>query len=403
MEHQHDNSELIRKALQSVPLPSQAVRELLSISQKEDVDMQRIIDTITSDEALTARVIRVVNSALFGMKRQISSVQQATVLLGRGAIVQMAVGVAALHTETAAPADLPLSRQAFWRHSMGTAFLARHVATSHGGGNTEKAFTAGLLHDIGKLVLMGYLGPEYTFVLQCAQEEQRPLHCVERDVLGADHDDIGRELCDKWKLSNALREAATLHRPEAGADRLNRIVQAANAAVKAVGVGESGNPHVHLAQLPHTEVRQAARDLGFIRTLPHEVMRIEQAFRSGGGHDPKGEALRATEATKGTVFIQVQDETLEALIAIALCGLGFVPKRYPLGANGPRDPRAAAAYTPLVGGVTDGAPPQAAEGTWVDVAAWRHERSPGTEGTINLEALRLWLDQELGTPRTEKV
>ena len=74
MEHQHDNSELIRKALQSVPLPPRAVRELLRISQKADVDMQRIIDTITSDEALTARVIRVVNSALFGMKRQISSV-----------------------------------------------------------------------------------------------------------------------------------------------------------------------------------------------------------------------------------------------------------------------------------------------------------------------------------------
>jgi putative nucleotidyltransferase with HDIG domain len=403
MEHQHDNSELIRKALQSVPLPPRAVRELLRISQKADVDMQRIIDTITSDEALTARVIRVVNSALFGMKRQISSVQQATVLLGRGAIVQMAVGVAALHMETAVPADLPLSRQAFWRHSMSTAFLARHVATSCGEADAEKAFTAGLLHDIGKLVLMGYLGPEYTFVLQRAQEEQRPLYRVERDMLGADHDDIGRELCDKWKLSASLREAASLHRSDAGADRLNRIVQAANAAVKAAGVGESGNPHVHLAQLPQTEVQETARNLGFIRELPHEVARIERAFRSGGGHDPEGEEAEATEATKGTIFVQVQDETLEALVAIALCGLGFEPKRYPSGANGPRDARALGALdVDCVGGVTDGAPPQAADGTWVDVAAWRHERSRGAEGTINLAALRTWLDRALDAPQTEK-
>ncbi|NBB75381.1 MAG: HDOD domain-containing protein [Bacteroidetes bacterium] len=403
MEHQHDHSELIRKALQSVPLPPRAVRELLRISQQADVDMQRIIDTITSDEALTARVIRVVNSALFGMKRQISSVQQATVLLGRGAIVQMAVGVAALHTETAVPADLPLSRQAFWRHSMSTAFLARHVATSCGEADAEKAFTAGLLHDIGKLVLMGYLGPEYTFVLQRAQEEQRPLYRVERDMLGADHDDIGRELCDKWKLSTSLREAASLHRPDAGADRLNRIVQAANAAVKAAGVGESGNPHVHLAQLPQTEVQQTARNLGFIRELPHEVSRIERAFRSGGGDDPEGEEAAPTEATKGTIFVQVQDATLEALVAIALCGLGFAPERYPSGANGNRKTRGTEVLkADLVGGVTDEAPPQSSEVTWLDVTAWQQARLGATSGTINVAALRAWLDRELGPPQAKK-
>lgn len=403
MERQHHSTELIRKALQSVPLPPRAVRELLRISQDADVDIQRIIDTITSDEALTARVIRVVNSALFGMKRQISSVQQATVLLGRGAIVQMAVGVAALHMETAVPADLPLSRQAFWRHSMSTAFLARHITASWGEGDTEKAFTAGLLHDIGKLVLMGYLGPEYTYVLQQAQEEQYPLHVVERNMLGADHDEIGRELCDKWKLSESLQEAASLHRSNGKASRLNRIVQAANAAAKAAGVGKSGNPHVNAWQLPDAEIQQAASDLAFIRALPYEVMRIEQAFRAGGGQEPTADESDATESTKGTVFVQMQDEPLAALIAIALSGLGFTPHRFQAGPEGEGDiPASKPIDADLVGGVTDGAPPQNADGVWLDVTSWREEGLSGMAGTINVAALRAWLDRKLSAPHAEQ-
>lgn len=397
MNQQRDNSELIRKALQSVPLPSRAVRELLLISQESDVEMQRIVDTITSDEALTARVIRVVNSALFGMNRQVSSVQQATVLLGRQAIVQMAVGVAALHMETAVPADLPLSRQAFWRHSMSTAFLARHISAGWGEVDAEKAFTAGLLHDIGKLVLMGYLGPEYTYVLQHAQREQKPLDEVERAMLGVDHDHIGQELCDKWKLSASLREAASLHHPEGEPSALNRIVQAANAVAKATGVGESGNPHVHPSRVPAAGARQAARDLTFIRELPREVARIERAFRASGAQEVEEAAAEAIEATKGTVMVRIHDETVRALITIVLCGMGFTPHLLQADADGGEVKK-----PDLVGGITDGALPQASDATWLDLASWRQERRGGEDGPINLAELREWMDWEWSAPRTPK-
>lgn len=403
MRKQH-HSAFIHEALQAVSLPPRAVRELLRISQAPDVDTKRIVDTITSDEALTARVIRVVNSALFSVKREITSVQQATVLLGREAIVQIAVGVAALHIETAISSDLSLSRRSFWQHSMSTAFLARQMSATGGDVNAEQAFTAGLLHDIGKLILMGYLGPEYNHVLDQAKQDNRPLDAVERDMLGIDHDAVGRELCDRWKLSASLRDGASIHRLDEDSSPLTRIVRAANAAAKALDIGESGNAHVDLQYLGGEELREATRDLAFLRSLPEEVSRIEQAFRLSG--DPEAEEADSSvvASEKGTVLIQVQDQVLAALLAIVLCGLGYTPR---VGRPGGMGDRGTEGSTPadldLAAGITDEpSSPQAAEMAWLDVASWRQERQNGKEEVINLVALREWIDHTLRARHPEK-
>lgn len=389
---------LIQKALQSVPLPPRAVQELLRLSHESDVDMQRIVDTITSDEALTARVIRVVNSALFGLTRRVSSVQQATVLLGKGAITQIAVGVAALHIETAIPTDLPLSRQAFWRHSMGTAFLARHLGRNTSGVDTEEAFTAGLLHDIGKLVLMGYLGPEYSHVLNEAATARRPLHQVEREMLGVDHDDIGRELCNRWKLSDTFQSALSVHK-DGEADALKRIVQTANAASKAAQVGRSGNAFVHLDRLALRDVRQMAQSWAFIQDVPAEVEEIERAFRVSADRDESASDLQPVRGAGGTVLVQVADAKLDALLVMTLAGAGYQPQS--VASNGAASP----ADAEPVAGITDQAGSTTEEGAWpwLDVAAWRAEHHPETDReAIDITALCEWLTTQIDTPATEE-
>jgi len=363
------------------------VQELLRLSHESDVDMRRIVDTITSDEALTARVIRVVNSALFGLKRRVSSVQQATVLLGKGAITQIAVGVAALHMETAIPSDLPLSRQAFWRHSMGTAFLARQIGRNTPTADTEEAFTAGLLHDIGKLVLMGYLGPEYSHVLQQAESDRRPLHHVEREMLGVDHDDIGRELCNRWKLSDTFQSALSIHK-DGETDALKRIVQTANAASKAAQVGQSGNAFITLDRLGVREMKQIATNWEFIRDVPAEVMEIERAFRLSGEDDGSEAESQPVQGAGGPVVVQVADAKLEALLMITLAGAGYRPQS--VGSNG-----AAPADEP-VAGLTDQADAVDTNGEWLDVAAWRTEHHRGADhDAIDVRALRTWLITEI--------
>lgn len=388
MNGNYSEGTLINKALQSVPLPPRAVQELLRLSHESDVDMQRIVNTITSDEALTARVIRVVNSALFGLKRRVSSVQQATVLLGKGAITQIAVGVAALHMETATPSDLPLSRQAFWRHSMGTAFLARQLGRNTSTVDTEEAFTAGLLHDIGKLVLMGYLGPEYAHVLQQAESDRRPLHQVEREMLGVDHDDIGRELCNRWKLSDTFQSALSVHQDDE-TNALKRIVQTANVASKAAQVGQSGNAFVTLDRLSVREMQQIARNGEFIRDVPAEVVEIEQVFRLSGEDDTSAAEPQPVQGAGGTVWVQVADATLEALLVMTLAGAGYRPQS--VGSNG-----AAPAADEPVAGVTDQADAVDTGKEWLDVAAWRTEHHRGVDHhAIDVRALRTWLTTEI--------
>jgi HD-like signal output (HDOD) protein len=391
------DSTLIQKALQSVPLPPRAVQELLRLSHEADVDMQRIVDTITSDEALTARVIRVVNSALFGLKRRVTSVQQATVLLGKGAITQIAVGVAALHMETSIPSDLPLSRQSFWRHSMGTAFLARELGRTTPDVDAEEAFTAGLLHDIGKLVLMGYLGPEYSHVLEQAANDQQPLHQVEREMLGVDHDDIGRELCNRWKLSDSFQSALSVH-ADGEASGLKRIVQTANAAAKAAQVGQSGNMFVTLDRLSLPEMRQVAQNWTFIQDVPAEVVEIERVFRLNAA-DADGAATNMTpiQGAGGTVLVRVDDAKLEALLMMTLAGAGYRPQ--PVASSG----AASTAEAEPVAVLTDEGRSADDGETWLDVAAWRAEHHRGADhSAIDVNALRSWMVTAIGTRKAEE-
>jgi putative nucleotidyltransferase with HDIG domain len=395
MNTNRNDSSLIHKALQSVPLPPRAVQELLRLSHEADVDMQRIVDTITSDEALTARVIRVVNSALFGLERRVTSVQQATVLLGKEAITQIAVGVAALHMETSTSSDLPLSRQSFWRHSMGTAFLARELGRTMPDVDGEEAFTAGLLHDIGKLVLMGYLGPEYSHVLEQAANDQRPLHHVEREMLGVDHDDIGRELCNRWKLSGSFQSALSVHEDDE-ANGLKRIVQTANAAAKAAQVGQSGNAFIALDRLALREMRQVAQNWTFIQDVPEEVVEIERVFRLNADADQSEADMPLVQGAGETVLVHVDDAKLAALLMMTLAGAGYRPQ--PVAPNG----AASAADAEPGVGLTDKDRPPRDGRTWLNVTAWRAEHHRGADhNAIDVEALRSWLVTTIGTRKTE--
>lgn len=394
------NGNLIQEALRSVPMPPRAVRELLRISQEPDVDMQRIVDTITSDEALTARVIRMVNSALFGLQRRVTSVQQAAVLLGKEALNQVAVGVAALHLETDGTSDLPLERQAFWQHSMSTAFLARRLSERSAQVTPEEAFTAGLLHDIGKLVLMGHLGPEYGRILQEAADAKRPLHEVEREVLGVDHEDLGQGLCERWKLPPSLQEANALHAAqESESGPLQRIIQAANAVAKVAGIGESGNPFVPLEQLPVLEVQRGAPGYEATHALHDEVVRFEQAFRTEAGADGQDKPLEEVpERPRGRVRVDTGTAVLDALLITAVSALHYMPEHE--RGQEPSDPD-----VPVVAGLGQGQRPPGAEGTpvWLGVTEWHTAQAEARASTaLDAQALRTWLQRELKAAALEQ-
>lgn len=165
---------------------------------------------IAQDAALTARVLRAANSPLFGMSRQIDSIGRAVTVLGARQVRDLALGLSAARAFEGIPNEL-VSMSTFWDHSLMCAVAARLLAAQAGRG--EAVFIAGLLHDIGRLVLFRRAPVESRqAVLMSIDEPGDPaLHLCERAIIGTDHAEIGAALARQWRLPAMLRECLEFH------------------------------------------------------------------------------------------------------------------------------------------------------------------------------------------------
>jgi len=213
-----DRAEVI-KAIKKIPLLSTSAAKLLEITSNSDFDMDELIDVVKCDSALTARVLKVVNSAAFGLVNQISSIDRAISYLGTRTIVTVAL------EETAGPLfekkldGYESQRGDLWRHDLRSAIAAREVARrSKGDLPPDMAFTAGLLHDIGKAVLSDFLHGTCQDVLEEIEQHKISNYLQgEQDRLGIDHTEAGYELAQLWQLPEALKVSILHHHQPAEA------------------------------------------------------------------------------------------------------------------------------------------------------------------------------------------
>lgn len=192
-------------------------------------DLARIVET---DPAMTTKILQLVNSSFFGLGRSIASIEKAVSLLGLDLIRALALTA---HVFGSSDGDLEeLDLEALQRSSVLTARVARQLVRDRG--PRDEAFTAGIVHDVGKIVLGAGQRDEYRRILRCARESGRPAHEVEREQLGTTHAEIGAYLLGMWGLPFAIVEAVAFHhRPgeaPAGADQLLAVVHVADALVE---------------------------------------------------------------------------------------------------------------------------------------------------------------------------
>lgn len=209
-------------------LPSIA-SDLLSLDEMEDMDTGLLARRIAADQALAARALRVANSPFYGLQGQVVSIQEAIVVLGFRAVRSLVISAAAVQALATLKPDKHFDPQPFWRHSIGTAVSARHLALL-AGRNPESAFAAGLLHDIGQLVLAVSFPAHYAAIHQWIQRHASPLLDVERQMIGTTHAEAGALLAERWGLPAAIREAIALHHQpdDATADSLADLTHTAN-------------------------------------------------------------------------------------------------------------------------------------------------------------------------------
>jgi len=265
--------EQIATRLQHLPSLPQAVSELLSSFADENVDIDRIARLISHDQALAARILRVANSSFYGLQHKVSTIQEAVVLLGFRAVRSMALAVG-MHGTFNTESCRSFDSRAYHRHCTAVGVTARNLAAM-AGINRDLAFTAGLLHDIGRLALAANFAVEYSEVLAYQRRHDCFLVVAERDVLGIDHAEIGGMLAKAWHFPEALHSAVVDHHAAAAAkaDSLANLVHVADVTAHALGLENSGNEAV--MPLDKTAWGRLGGDwLSLARSLPQ----IQQDF-----------------------------------------------------------------------------------------------------------------------------
>src|SRR5262249_31569745 len=161
---------------------------------------------------LTARLLTLANSAMFGLSRQVDTVGRAIAVLGTRQVRDLTLGLSAVRSFAGIPNEL-VSMQSFWHHSVLCAVTARQLAGEGRGGRPDSSFVAGLLHDVGQLVLFNKLPREsHAALLMSIDEPNEPdLHLCERALLGFDHAAVGGALARSWHLPAALTECIEFH------------------------------------------------------------------------------------------------------------------------------------------------------------------------------------------------
>ncbi len=192
-----------------------ALPYVISLSLKKiDDPRSSIVDitrAISGDEGLVANVLKLANSAYYGFPRRIISVTEAVVILGLNTLKSLIYTTLAKDVLGKEVEGYALDRGELWRHSIACGIICREIARKNRLGDIEAYFVAGLLHDIGKIILGEYLEEEYEEIIKRVSESLQPFNIIEREVLGFDHAEMGGLLAKKWNLPDFLIEAIRYH------------------------------------------------------------------------------------------------------------------------------------------------------------------------------------------------
>ncbi len=205
-----------------------------------------IAKVISLDSALAARILRIVNSSLYSFPSNVETVTHAISIIGTQQLHDLALATTILTKFQGVPEDL-VNMDRFWRHSLGCAVTARILAIQCRESNPERFYLCGILHDVGRLIIMENLPEQAREIVARHQGEGGLMFDVEQQVLGFDHAEVGASLAKAWKLPLSYEEIIACHHKPSKARRYpveSAMVNLADIISKAMELGSSGDPFV---------------------------------------------------------------------------------------------------------------------------------------------------------------
>ncbi|HNQ23849.1 MAG TPA: HDOD domain-containing protein [Phycisphaerae bacterium] len=275
-------SEILERAQALPPLPGTAVR-LMQVINDPRSTVDQIVEVIKFDQAVTGQVLRICNSAYFGLARKVTSLSDAMVLLGTMKVLQLVMSVHAKVLLAKEQTGYGLAPGILGKHSMAVAIASAAFGQRFNLPNVNLAFTAGLLHDIGKVVLNQYVGEEFAEIIRRVTQRRVTFAEAEQEVLGFSHEQIGAMVAERWELPEPIVRCIRYHHTPAALDPPDALVDAVYLAnsvclLLGIGIGEDGL-HYRADQqvMDRHGLHEANLEETGLATLA-DVRRVEEVF-----------------------------------------------------------------------------------------------------------------------------
>lgn len=224
--------------IHNLPTPPLVFYQIEKLINDPDVSAAKIASVLAEDPAMSAKVLKLTNSAFYGLAREVDSIKHAVTIIGLEAVRNLVLSASVLDMFKGTQTDSEY-QEAFWQHSLATGLGSRIIARethSHSMLDPDSAFSAGLLHDIGKLIICCYLPQEYLALKEAWEQSDDVTDLeLEQRVLGYTHPEVGGCLASEWKLPRTLSEAISGHHVDRGPisdTHTADVVQVANFAAK---------------------------------------------------------------------------------------------------------------------------------------------------------------------------
>ncbi len=269
---------LINKTLRLGSIPDIYYKTIAAINNPE-ASLDDIANIVSKDITLSAKVLQLVNSSFYSLRQKVDTLTWALALIGTNQLMTIVSGVSAVSLFKHIPSRL-LNMVSFWEHSIACGTAARLLSGYFPERmDAERFFVAGLLHDIGRLILVQNLSREYLSLLQYVKKEERFLFAAEAEKFGVDHSEVGARLAIHWNLPESLVSMLKHHHfPEYGRSfREAAIVNLADILVNALEIGNSGETLVPVIE------PKVCQELGLDKEILQPVVneiedRLEETF-----------------------------------------------------------------------------------------------------------------------------
>lgn len=236
--------DILRRVGALPPLPDTALK-LMQVINDPQSTVEDIVEAIRYDQAVTGELLRLCNSAHFGLSRKVTSLNDAMLFLGTAKVLQLVMSVHTSGLLSKEQIGYGLEPGMLWKHSVGVALACSHLSVRLKLSDTGLVFTAGLLHDVGKVVLNEYVADEFAEIVHLVTEDDLSFLEAEHQVLGFSHEEIGGKIAESWQLPETIIQCIRHHHGPSTLDPIDPLVDTVYVAdsiclMCGIGLGQDG-------------------------------------------------------------------------------------------------------------------------------------------------------------------